>query len=211
MLSLLLRPSPSAAVLLDLTPTLYEVLPALHATSFSSLDFWTEAQLWQYVQEAAQRIAQDAPLFVEREAIAALAPPTAEYALPARTVATLHASLDDEALTLLSVSDAEALSQTWPADVGPAAYWLPDVVDGQLRLYPIPSAGGTLWGVLAHYPALSPSSTQIRAPRPLRWYFALEVLAAARGHESPAAMPEVSQWAERAAHLFRNLIREYWA
>ena len=69
-----------------------EVIPWLHSDSAANLVWWTEAELYQWLDHMARVLSRDALLFVEADTSVTVSPGTAAYAVPSRHVATFYVS-----------------------------------------------------------------------------------------------------------------------
>ncbi len=68
------------------------LLPDLHSDTRAHLNFWAEADLIQWIDEAVKRLARKSMMFVQRDATITTVPGTATYTIPAWHLATVHAS-----------------------------------------------------------------------------------------------------------------------
>src|SRR4051794_30033569 len=92
------------------------IYPLLNASGPADLIFWTDVELYEWAQEAVERLAQ-LGLFVEREAFPVQAD-SAAYPLPASRLSVVYLSLNGSALRPASVFELEALSSSWTQDTG---------------------------------------------------------------------------------------------
>jgi hypothetical protein len=80
----------------------------------------TEAELYQWADEAAKRLSYDVGLFVVYDTSITVSPGTAVYQLPASHVFTLMAALAGQLLRPTAVGALWALDANWPTTSGNA-------------------------------------------------------------------------------------------
>lgn len=194
----------------DLTPCITDALPLLGAYSTDELIFWTEAELWGWMDDAAQRLARSALVCVERTATST---DDGVAQLPARHLATLQADVLGFVLRPASVLELEALDAGWPTAVG----WGPwrYTQDGKtITLHPGRTEDGGVFAVnlvAAMSPdTVAPGNPSVPVSSVLRDYFTLSAVAEARAKETKAAMPEVADWLKQVAALYVEVCRNYW-
>jgi hypothetical protein len=210
--------SGTAPLGVNMATVLPEFLPGLQAGDFSQLYFWTQEELYQWVDDAAKRLARETGCFVERDAATPLVVGTATYNLPARHLSAIHVTAGGRALSETTVNELEAGDDAWPTRAAGSADPLPDRFLTALgldavTLYPIPDTGasGAIGVVFHRFPTtVTSSAAVIRMPAGLREYAAFWLMAEARGKEGKAAMPEVSAWFRRLTGLYESVAREYW-
>lgn len=202
------------AAAVDLRLAIADVETALNAAGAGDLAQWTEADLWEWFDEAAKRLARGFGVFVERDASTAIALNVANYTLPARHLSTIHASIAGVSLYAVNVQELEAKDAAWVETQGPTDSFLMDTAGmTAARVYPAPDAFTT--GALALIfhrfpPAVTVSNYTLSAPAVIRDYFAWHALAEARGRQSDAKMPEVAEHFAKRAGLLEQVIAEYW-
>lgn len=189
------------------------LLPSLGVYKTADLTHWTEAELFEWADEATKRFACKVGSFVVRDTSNAIADDTPQYALPARHVATVHVSLGTAALTVTNREELEALDETWTAteDDNPDKWFVED--EENLRVYPEPTAlsTGSLGLITYQYPVeITSAAATVTAPKPLEGYLGWVILAEARRKESDAAMPEVSRVLDSLIQLFEGAAKTYW-
>lgn len=219
MLLLLFAPQPAApsAETINLNLALSDLYPKLNATASGDLVYWTATELFQWFDEAAQRLARTTGVFVVRDTSVTVATGTGSYALPAAQVSTIQADLGGVVLRPRNVQELEALDATWTTTQGPPS---PNsfVQDTQgvthVALYPIPGVADNAkaLGLVLHVtPAtISSANPQVSAPTCLREYFTFYALAEARAKECKAAMQEVAQWMRQLTGMYEQVIEGYW-
>ena len=200
---------------LNLAGAIADLYPALNASGTADLVFWTEAELYEWADEAAKRLARVQGGFVERDSSTTLVVGTHTYTLPARHLSTIHVSLGTRSLRPATVQELEAKDNAWVETAhATVSHWLGDAAGTEsARLYPKPAAGaaGAVAVVFHRHPsAVEVGSAVVKAPLCLRDYWAFHVLGEARGREGKAAMPEVSEWCREMTALYERVCREYW-
>lgn len=215
MLTLLLFPQPAQTQLgnVNMATVAGDLWPSLNANGPADAIFWTEAQIYQWLDEAAKRLARKSSGFVRRYTALTAASSTANYSLPADHVVTLQADLAGTVLKARNIQEMEALSGTWPTDSGTPKAFLEDTQGvKQLTLSPIPTTTGTI-GLFERYtPAtVNAANAILEVPGCLREYFTFYALSEARGtKESNAPMLEISQWMTGLCGQIEQLAATYW-
>lgn len=217
MLALLFAPQPAPPSLefINLALVLREVYPALNAAGPNDLVFWSETELYEYLDESQSRLARTCGVFVKRDTSVTSEANTGTYALPADHVSTVQADLGGVVLRARTVHELEALDALWPATVGEPAAFVQDLMGlGEIVLYPAPSAeyGAVALGLVERVlpPALSSSNGALAAPTCIQEYFVLSAIAAARGKQSKAEMPDVAAWLQKITGTMEQAMTEYW-
>lgn len=209
-------PAPSAAYV-NFAQVLGDLYPRLNATSQADAVYWTDAELYQWFDEATQRLARSAGVFVARDTSIAVSSGQGSYDLPSEQVSTIQADLEGVVLRPRTVQELEALDSDWPAATGPpspSSYTQNVLGLGVLALYPAPGPddnGNTLGLVIHVAPStVSASNALLSAPSVLQDYFGFYALAEARARESKGAMPEVADWLRSVTGLYEQAIEGYW-
>jgi len=177
-----------------------------------STSWVTVAELYQWADEAAQKIAYASGVFCTADASLTAIASTAEYALPASNVFTLATFLNGVVLRMTAVRDLWALDATWPATSGPATRASLDASGvGTITLYPVPTVGGTLTQIAEEYaPTIALATSTVALPTVLQDFFSYAMMAGARGKESDAFMPEVAQHFEDRMSLYESVIQHLY-
>ena len=217
MLVLVFAPQGAAIAGIDFRDVLARLYPRLNAASAATLVRWTDAELYQWADEAAKRLARSFGVFVERDASTALVAGTGTYAAAARHVSTVHASADSTALYARTAQELEALDALY-VETQAAGGKLPSgflseagAAGSATRVYPLPSAGGTLGLIMHRYPAaIASSNYTLSVPLCLTEYFSWWMLAEARRKESQAKMPEIAEHFAERVGLLDQVIQRYW-
>lgn len=191
-----------------------ELLPMLQARSIAELEHWTEAELYEYADEAAQSLARATIAFVEHDTSTLTLAGSASYRLPDRYLGMLHVALSGAALRRAPVREIEALDAQWPTASGPVSHYILDELGlDSFRLYKIPATGGAVLAlVYASRPeTISAAHATLAAPSPLADLLRLAILREARGREGDAAMPEVAVNIREFERILTAAAVEYWS
>lgn len=181
-------------------------------------DRWvTIAELYQFGDDAAKRLAFALGLFMQYDASVAVTAGTAQYALPTGHTLTVlawlvYAGLPLQLLRLSTVGQLFALDANWPTTTGnPVRLSLDAGGVGTATLYPVPLSNATLAQVLQAYPAdvLAGASSLPLSPV-LQDYFSYCLLSAARGKESDQAMPEMAKHFGERCKLYEQVMEHLW-
>jgi hypothetical protein len=190
-----------------------DLLPALNAVSAASSDlmWWTSDELYQFADEAVKLLARTAAVFAAADFVATSAG-VAEYALPSGALWMIQASVNGNAIRPSTVREIEALDPNWQTTPGAAGRWIQDIGLGQVRLYPVPVGIGTLERVChIERTAISAGNpTLTGAPLPFGGFVLHAMLAAARGKEGDAQMPDVAAHANARVSLYLSVFASYW-
>jgi hypothetical protein len=198
----------------DLSATAAEFLARAGVVSWTDLNWCTQAEIYSYFDEAAQRLAT-LGLFVARNT-QTIAASTPQYACAANWLDSLHVSVNGQQCRPTSVAELVAYDSTWLAlfcEAGelPYRYSMDAGPLGTITLYPQPAASAELETV-DHTTAATITPAQTLAPIPavLSDYFLYFALKRARGKEGPYQMPEIAEAAEQACELFEQVLASYW-
>jgi hypothetical protein len=199
----------------DLSQTVNTLLSRLGASSWTDIDWLTEAEAYSYFDEAAKRLAQIAGVFVERDASISLLPSVARYNAPDGWISTIHVSAGSTRLRPVSVAELRALDWQWQQTKGAVQRYSMDAGPlGTITVYPLPLSAqhGVALPVIYHrYPA-EISETQTLAPisAVIADYFLYFALNRARGKQSDSAMPEMAAHAKQRVSLYEQVLTAYF-
>jgi len=196
---------------LDLGQIITDLLPALNAYSTSDLVDWTETELYQWGDEAAQRLSRICGVLVERTDMPVSAG-AGTVTLPDRHLSTIHSTFGTRSLRPSSAQELEALDSGWLTATGGVERISHDY-DGlkTARLYRIPDAAGMLHLIYHTRPeSLTSGNLTLDAPTPIGEYLTFSILAEARRREGDGAMPEVADAAQQRADMLAKVIESYW-
>lgn len=211
------QPPPPSPELINFSAALGDLYPLLNASSSNDLVHWTTTDLYNWFDEASQRLARSAGVFVIRDTSTTVSNGQGQYGLPSGQVSTIQADLAGVVLRARTVQELEALDSNWPITVGPPspASFVQDVKGvTYVALYPAPGSadnGNTLGLVIHALPAtINSGYPWLSAPSVLADYFKFYALAEARAKESKGAMLEVSDWCRQLTGLYEQVIEQYW-
>jgi hypothetical protein len=187
-------------------------LDALNAASTADLAFWAAADLYEWIDEAAKRMARTAQIFVVHDTSVTTAAGTAVYGTPGNHVALINIACLGAMLRPSSSRELAALSDTWMADAGAPARWIEDWLGHDLfRVYPTPTAAQGLEIVLAAYlPDITAAAPTFVAPDVFGDYLETALIAEARRKEGDGALPEVAAALDRQTGLYEQIFQSYW-
>jgi hypothetical protein len=209
------QPTPAPAEYINTASVLTDLYSALNAAGPNDLILWTETELYEFLDEAAQRLARTCGVWVERDTTIVTETGDGAYNLPPAQVSTVQADLAGLVLQPRTVAELEALDATWPLTEGPPVAFIQNLQGlAQIVLYPAPDGdhGGMVVGlVLREFPpTVGATSAFITAPTCVREYFTFRALEAARGKQSKAEMPDVAQWMGKTAGMLDQVMTELW-
>lgn len=202
----------------DCSQAILDVMPALNAGQGAfDLLFWTTDELYRWMDEAAQRLARTAGVFVVRDTSLVTVQGVATANLPANQVSTIQVDLAGKVLRPRTIHELEALDSGWTtaAQAPPNSF----VQEGQgvntITIYPPPDAAnsGKRVGIVMHVtpPTITAGLPVLQsAPTAVREYFTLYALGEARAAETKAAMPEVAGWLRQLTGMMEQVIEGYW-
>lgn len=210
---MLLFPGGPAFTGVDLANVLADILPALGATSFGDLDWATQGELFQWLDEANKRLGNRAGFWVERYGNQTLNVATASVSVPVGHVDTIHVSFNGSKLRPAGVRELAALDPSWPSTTGPAParFSMDAGAPGTITTYPITNTLGTLAIVYQRFqPTVVSGSSVIPIPTPVEDYFGYSVMQEARRKESDAAMPDMADHFGQRVDLYLQVIEHLW-
>jgi hypothetical protein len=192
-----------------------DLYSALNAAGPGDLVFWTQAELYLYIDEAAQRLARTCGVWVERDTTTITEAGEGVYALPPAQVSTVQADLNGLVLQPRTVAELEALDASWPLTEGPPVAFVQNLQGlAQIVLYPAPddNNGGLSVGLILREFPIAPTASNpfLAAPTCVREYFTFRALEAARGKQSKAEMPDVAAWIGKTAGMLEQVMTELW-
>lgn len=206
-------------LVLDVTNALLDVIYRLGfagANDIGPASWVTPAELYQFADDAAKKIAYDAGVLITVDSSITVNSGTASYSLPTTHVFTLLAALvpatgPPQLLRLTPVRDLWALDADWPTTSGDARRASMDAAAiGTITLYPNPIAGGTLQQVCQEYAqTLTAGASTLPLPTVYQDYFSYCMLEAARGKESESAMPEMAAHFKSRCDVYEQIMARY--
>ena len=209
---LALLPQGPAIAGVDLALVTADILPALGASSFGDLSWCTQAELLQWADETAKRLAHRFGVFVEWNAGPSVLPNISVYAVPPNHLDMLRVAIGSYRLRPSSVRDLLALDSSWQTTTGPVQRYSMDANGTQfITLYPQPLGAATMTVIFHRYPpTIAPGTSAAAVASPIADYFAYSMLAEARRKESEARMEEMAEHFQQRVALFEQIIEQYW-
>ncbi len=210
------QPAPANPGYINTALAVGDLWAPLNARGPADAIFWTEDELYKWIDEAVQRFARKHGSFVVYDSTVTAATGTANYPLPASHVRTYQADLAGKILRARNVQEMQALDSRWttatPAE--PKAFLEDTQGLTQITLAPPPSVAFNAAAVgltMAQLPATVSKATAILAAPPvLREYFTFYALAEARLKESNASMDEVGKWLLSVVDLIDQAAAVLW-
>lgn len=218
MLLLLLAPraAPTTPGYINGALVVSDLWAPLNATGEADAIYWTEAELYEWIDEAAKRLARKLGLFVVYDTSLSTATGTKNYTLPTGHAGTIQCDIAGRMLRARNVQELEALDSAWTTAVNAKPKAFVEDTQGltQLTLYPPPNLaenakiiGLTMLTTLA---TISVSTAQFAAPQCIREYFTFSALAEARAKETNASMDEIAQWMRGLVDTYEDAMRQLW-
>lgn len=212
MITLFPQPSPEV---INFAGVLADIYPALNATSQLDAVYWNDAELYQWCDEATQRLARQSGVFVTRDTSITVTMGNGTYNLPANQISTIQADLAGVVLRPRTVQELEAADASWPSTQGyPSSFVQNTQGVNSITTYPAPGVAdnGKTLGLVMHQapPTIGAGNTTLLAPTCLREYFTFYSIGEARAKESKGAMPEVAQWMRGLTSMFEGVIEQMW-
>jgi hypothetical protein len=208
----LLFPGGPATPGVDIANVIGDILPALGAANLGDLDWCTQAELYQFADEANKRLAARAGVWVERYGAQDVPAGAAVQPAPAGHVDTIHVSFSGSPLRPASARELASLDANWPAAQNtPKRFSMDAGAPGTITLYPNPSAPGTMATIYHRFqPTIQSGSSLVPIASPVQDYFAYAMLAEARRKESDAAMPEMAEHFAQRLELYAQVLTRYF-
>ena len=209
-----LGPAPSAGYV-NASVLVQNIWPPLNAVSAADAVFWSEAEIFEWFNEAGRKLAGSGGAFVQRDTSLSSSSGIATYVLPAAHQATIQADLAGLVLRPRNVQELEALDEAWPITSGAPVAFLLDDAGGvtAITLSPLPD---TLTGTktIGLVMRAAPSSVTaamgfLVAPQAFSEYFTFYILGEARAKETRAQMPEISAWFRQLCGQLEQAINVY--
>jgi len=201
--------------LIDLSQALADVIPQLNAGGPNDLIFWTTDELYQYFDEASQRMARTCGVFAVHDTSLTSVVSQGAYTLPIDQVSTIQVDLGGNVLRARTVQELEAFDANWPATQGPPTAFVQDTQGvTQIVLYPAPdsnNSGKTIGLVIHVVPGTINFSLRfLSAPQCVREYFTFHAIGEARAKETKMQMQEVAGWMRQLTGWMEQVIEGYW-
>ena len=197
---------------IDTSQVLDNLLPDLHADSYANLTYWTESELYRFLDQGAKQLANAAMMFVERDASQSTQPGVSGYPLPARYVATVHVSYGDRPLRPATIIEMEARDPAFLSTEGAPDHWFQDdLALGIIGLAPVPDQAAALPMLSSVTPPdLDLGSTLLQAPAPVAIYLGYFVLAKCYGLEGESEQSDLAQHCAAKVQLLEQVFAKYY-
>ena len=201
---------------IDRQVVLDAILPTLHADTVANLTFWTESQLYEWMDEALKRLARVTGIFVGRDVSQATVPGQSSYTLPYNHVSTYHVSLGAAPLRPANTLELEMRNPIYriaSADAeNPPSHWYEDLEGNKaIGITPVPVAVAPVNLIVAAWPTMIPAAGAIvQAPQLVAQYVAFFVIHMALSGEDEAAAPDVASAAKSMCDLLEQTFKSYW-
>lgn len=189
----------------------------LNARSEADAVFWTEAQLYAWIDEAVKRFARKHAAFVVHDTTVTTLAGAADYNLPTDHLVTFQADLNGKYLRARNIQEMDSLDATWPsAAAGVPQAFLEDKQGlVKITLYPPPNVANESLPVgltMAKQPAtITKAAAILAAPPVLRDYLTFYALAEARSAETNASMDEVATWYRGLVNQLDQVAEHLWS
>jgi hypothetical protein len=199
---------------IDTSVVITNLLPDLHSDSLANLNFWTEANLIQWVDEAAKQLSRAVMMFVERDTSNTTAGGTATYPLPSRHNATIHVSFGTSPLRPATVIELEARDPAFQTTPGPPDHWYEDTIGmTTVGVAPVPTTAVSLPLICSVHPAdidVAKVNHLLQAPAPVAGYLGMFVLAKAYGREGESEQPDLAQHCAARVKMYEQIFERYY-
>ncbi len=191
-------------------------------TALAASNWISDAQLYQFADDAMRKLAAEKVLFVSWNGEAGtpitLANATAQYTLQSGHVFTIMATAITSGgvasnLRITQVKELWALDGLWPTTAGPPKRVSLDAGPvGTITIYPVAAvADGTLNQIMQGQPSTVQSGTStVQLPTVLQDYFTYAALAGARGKESDNSMGEMAEFFKGMMGLYEQVMSHLW-
>lgn len=185
------------------------LLPDLHSDTYANLTFWSQAQLINFMDEAAKHLSRSSMMFVERDTSQNTAPGTPSYTLPSRHNATVHVSVGGVPMRPGTTVEMEARDQGFQTTPGTPDHWYEDdQATTAISLCPVPNFVAQLAMVCSMFPPdldQAQLNVLLQAPAPVAIHLQYSVLAKAYGKESETEEPDLAQHCQAHVALLEQL------
>ena len=218
------QPAPAQPGYANLSLALSDVWPALNASGPADAPAWVAGDppdashvLFQYMNDAAIRLARKTGAFVVRDETLVSVAGTASYDFPSYHLFTLQMDLAGRTLRPRTVRELEARDSDWPdtnstVDDPPSAFVQDTQGFDKITLYGIPFADGDTIGLVMGRmsPEVSATAAVIAIPPVIRDYFTYSAIARARAKESVSSMDEIVPFLESVLEMIEETATGLW-
>lgn len=211
------QPAPASPGFINTALLVGDLWAPLNARGPADAIFWTEDQLYEWIDEAIKRFARKHAAFVVYDTSLTSASGVADYTLPADHLCTFQADLAGRYLRARNVQEIEQLDAQWTtAAAGVPKAFLEDTKGlVQITLYPKPNVASSSKAIgltMAKVPAtISKTAAILAAPPIIRDYFSFYALAEARAAETNASMDEIAVWYRQLVDQLDQVAEHLWS
>lgn len=211
------QPAPASPGFINTALVVGDLWEPLNARGPADAIFWTEAQLYAWVDEAVKRFARKHAAFVVYDTTITTQAAVADYSLPSDHVCTFQADLNGKYLRARNVQEMDSLDSKWTtAAAGVPQAFLEDRKGlTQLALYPPPNVANESLAVgltMAKQPAtITQANGILAAPPVVREYLTFYALAEARAAETNASMDEIAAWYRSLVDQLDQVAEHLWS
>lgn len=208
--------APATAGFINMSLVVGGLWPPLNANGPTDAIFWTEEELYAWIDEATKRLARRLGAFVVYDTSLSTIASTPDYNLPASHISTIQADLHGKVLRARNVQELEALDSNWPAATPAEPKSFVEDTHGldRLTLYPEPDALNESLPIgllIQKMPSeVTKANGILSVPDCLQDYFAFFALGEARSKESNASMDETAEWFKNLTQTYEQAITELW-
>ena len=208
---LLLFPGGPAFSGIDLANVIADIQPALGATGFQDLDWCTQAELYGWADEGANRLTRRVGVWVNRYGGQTVQPNTGPAPRPLDAVDVIHVSINGSSLRPATALQLSALDAIWSETIGNPQRFSMDAAPGSIFLYPgLTQTVGMATIYHQRQATIQQGSSVVPIASPVQDYFGYSMLAEARRKESDQAMPEMADHFDQRVGLFEQIFEHYW-
>lgn len=187
------------------------VASSLAAESVAMLTFWSEAELYDYMNEYAQEKARECALLVERRSAAS----ATVVSLHARAASLLMVSYGNYELSVRSQQEMDAMRRDWKTVADPDGRVLRFIPDSDgprsVRLWPVPPGTQQVWMVERLTPPdATPAAPQIDLPAAAGDAMELAALGAARAREGKGQAVDIAEACDEVRAILDLALEDYY-
>jgi hypothetical protein len=183
----------------------------------AQLGNWTEAELYQYAEEALHDAGGRYVLIAGIDSTTALVANQTLYPTLPNQIATIYASAGGAMLAPSSVAEMEALDDDWEeaAAADPTRWVGNNLGEEFIAVYPPSNAAGVLTLVYQMHPPNMPvpaagQPLDLNIPAPVGDYLAVKALAQARLRQGDGQMLDAAQAFTMLGGLYEKCFAAYW-
>ena len=191
-----------------------DVFPALNAADAAGLDFWTEAQLYEFLDAAVKRLTRLRCLVLHDGTTVTVSAGTTEGNYPSLHIATMYVAAGDLWLEPTNQQEMDAYDNDWRTTKGNAlSHWLSYPGLEKLTTYPDLYSGTAVLRLIyqSYFADVSKTANYtVSIPTVIRDWLFLQVIADARDAETEGKAREIASTVRGVADQIGSIIRGYW-